>query len=217
MSPSGTPVLSLSGIEKNFGSHRVLNIPGWVISEGIYWIQGENGAGKSTLFRVLAGMLPFSGQIILEGNIDLRKNPVTYRLNVALGEAEPLYPSFLTPADLIAFMVKTRKANTAQAKELADRFGITSYQDQPIGACSSGMIKKLSLAISFLGAPRVIILDEPLITIDREASEVLFQLIKEYRTDSVTFLISSHQVFTSGAIELTQSFALKNKALVPAD
>ncbi len=217
MSSSGMPVLSLSGIRKDFGNHEVLRIPGWVISEGIYWIQGENGAGKSTLFRVLAGMLPFSGQIVLDGNIDLRKNPVTYRLNVALGEAEPLYPSFLTPADLIAFMVKTRRADTAQAGDLADRFGITHYQHQPIGACSSGMIKKLSLAISFLGAPRVIILDEPLITIDKEARDILFQLIQEYRAASVTFLISSHQVFTSGAIGLTRSFRLKNKALVPAD
>lgn len=217
MSPSGTPVLSLSAIGKNFGSHQVLDIPGWAIPEGTYWIQGENGAGKSTLFRVLAGMLPFSGQIILDGNIDLRKNPVTYRLGVALGEAEPLYPSFLTPADLMAFMVKTRGADTAQARDLADRFGIMSYQDQPIGACSSGMVKKLSLAISFLGAPRVIILDEPLITIDKEARNILFQLIQEYRAGSVTFLISSHQVFTSGAIELTRSFRLKNKVLVPAD
>ncbi len=195
----------------------MLDIPGWMISEGIYWIQGENGAGKSTLFRVLAGMLPFSGRIMLDGNIDLRKNPVTYRLKVTLGEAEPLYPSFLTPADLIAFMVKTRKAGDGQAGDLADRFGITPYRDQPIGACSSGMIKKLSLAISFLGAPRLIILDEPLITIDKEAQETLFQLIKEYRANSVTFLISSHQVFTSGAIELTRSFRLKDKALVPAD
>ncbi len=217
MSSSGMPVLSLSGIRKDFGSHQVLNIPGWEISEGIYWIQGENGAGKSTLFRVLAGMLPFSGQIILGGNIDLRKNPVAYRLEVTLGEAEPLYPSFLTPADLMEFMVKTRKAPGDQAKDLMDRFGITPYQHQPIGTCSSGMVKKLSLALSFLGAPRLIILDEPLITIDKEAGETLFQLIKEYRANSATFLISSHQIFTSGTIGLTRSFYLKNKDLVPAD
>ncbi len=217
MSSSGMPVLSLSGIRKDFGNHEVLRIPGWVISEGIYWIQGENGAGKSTLFRVLAGMLPFSGQIVLDGSIDLRKDPVKYRLSVTLGEAEPLYPSFLTPADLMDFMVKTRKATGDQAKDLMDRFGITAYQHQPVGACSSGMVKKLSLALSFLGNPRLIILDEPLITIDKEAGATLFQLIKEYREKSVTFLISSHQVFTAGTIGLTRSFHLKNKDLVPAD
>ncbi len=217
-SMSGIPVLSLSGVEKNFGTRQVLNIPGWTIPEGIYWIQGENGAGKSTLFRVLAGMLPFSGQVILDGNIDLRKKPVTYRLNVTLGEAEPLYPSFLTPADLMEFTAGTRRAAPGQAEDLMNRFGITSYQDQPVGACSSGMVKKLSLALSFLGAPRLIILDEPLITIDKEARETLFALINEYREESsVTFLISSHQVFTSGAIGLTRSFHLKNKTLVPAD
>jgi len=217
MSLSGMPVLNLSGIRKDFGNHQVLSIPEWSISEGIYWIQGENGAGKSTLFRVLAGMLPFSGQVVLDGSVDLRKDPVKYRLRVTLGEAEPLYPSFLTPADLVEFMVRTRKATSHQARDLMDRFGITSYQHQPVGACSSGMVKKLSLALSFLGAPRLIILDEPLITIDREAGETLFGLIKEYREQSVTFLISSHQVFTSGAIGLTRSFHLKNKDLVPAD
>lgn len=208
--------LYLRNIRKSFGSHEVLDIPEWSIADGIYWIQGENGAGKSTLFSIIAGMQPFSGDILLDGTSDIRKQPVGYRLRVSLGEAEPLYPSFLTPGDLIRFTARTRRSPAGQAEALTDRLGITGYLEQPVGACSSGMVKKLSLTLAFLGDPRLIILDEPLITIDREAQENLFGLVKEYRERSVTFLVSSHQMFESNAIGLTQTFLLRNKTLIPA-
>ncbi len=209
------PVLQLQNIEKTYGSHTVLEIDEWVIGEGIFWIQGENGAGKSTLFRVLAGMLPFSGEIVLDDKYDIRRHPVDYRLRVNLGEADPLYPAFLTPLDLVRFTAETRKSPPGQPGIIMERLGIDSYQNQPVGACSSGMVKKLSLALAFLGDPRLIILDEPLTTIDSEAREVLFALVKEYRQHGASFLISSHQLFESGAIELTETFRLINRTLIP--
>lgn len=206
--------LSLRNVKKSFGDHEVLHIPDWHIGDGIYWIQGENGAGKSTLFRVIAGMLPFHGEIVLDGHSDLRKAPVEYRLRVCLGEAEPLYPAFLTPADLIGFTASARKSPPGQATALMEKLGITDYKNQPVGACSSGMVKKLSIALAFLGSPRLIILDEPLITIDQEARDNLFDLIRDYRERSVTFLISSHQLFETGNIALTERYRLQNKNLV---
>lgn len=210
-----SPLLQLNQVEKKYGANTVLSLSEWTIGEGIYWLQGENGAGKSTLFRVLAGMLPFSGNIVLGGTTDIRRHPIEYRLQLNLGEAEPVYPSFLTASDLIRFVADTKRSPPGQPEMLLERLGISAYQDQPIGACSSGMIKKLSLALAFLGSPRLIILDEPLITIDSEAREFLFSLVKDYRERGVSFLISSHQLFESGAIELTQTFRIAGKTVVP--
>ncbi len=206
-------VLSLTNLHKSYGSHEVLAIPEWKIEEGIYWIQGENGAGKSTLFRTLAGMLPFEGIILLEGKYDLQKQPVDYRLRLNLGEAEPLYPAFLTPADLLTFVAEAQRSPAGQVKELVEVLGI-NFMNQPMGACSSGMIKKTSLALAFLGEPRVIILDEPLITIDQEARGNLFRLIYHYRKKGVTFLLSSHQPFEDNDLPITATYALRNKTLV---
>jgi ABC-2 type transport system ATP-binding protein len=191
----------------------VLDIPSWKIDYGIYWIQGENGAGKSTLFRTLAGMLPYLGNITLDEKYNLKNHPVDYRLRLNLGEAEPLYPSFLTPADLIAFVAEANKSPEGQSEELIEALGI-NYLKNPFGSCSSGMIKKVSLAVAFLGNPSVIILDEPLITIDKEARHALFRLIETYYHQGVTFLISSHQLFQEEGLSVTESYALKNKDLI---
>jgi len=209
-------VLEISRLRQRYGEREVLSIPSFGIEKGIYWIQGENGAGKSTLFRTLAGMLPFEGSVRLDGKYDLKKDPVEYRLRLNLGEAEPLYPSFLTPADLIAFVAEAQKASYEQSDRLTEAFGI-NYLESPFGSCSSGMVKKVSLLLAFLGDPSIIILDEPLITIDREAREVLFELIKEYHRNGVTFLLSSHQLFEQEGLHVSQSFRLKNKTLIATD
>ncbi|GHB60209.1 ABC transporter ATP-binding protein [Persicitalea jodogahamensis] len=205
--------LQVMNLRKNYGTHEVLSIPEWSIGEGIYWIQGENGAGKSTLFRTLAGMLPFEGKVVLEQKFDLKKDAVAYRLRLNLGEAEPLYPSFLTPADLLGFVAEAKKNPIGQVEELVEAFGI-NYLDQPMGSCSSGMVKKTSLALAFLGEPSIIILDEPLITIDLEARGNLFALIKKYHARGVAFLLSSHQPFADDDLPVTGGFALQNRTLV---
>ncbi|TDE18397.1 ABC transporter ATP-binding protein [Dyadobacter psychrotolerans] len=205
-------VLEVTNLKQQYGTHEILNMESWKIDYGIYWIQGENGAGKSTLFRSLAGMLPYSGSIMLNGQYDLKKNQIDYLLRLNLGEAEPLYPSFLTPADLISFVAEAKKSPAGQADKLIDALGI-NYLKSPFGSCSSGMVKKVSLAVAFLGNPSLIILDEPLITIDQEARAALFELIKSYHASGVTFMLSSHQTFQQEGLLVTGSFALKNKTL----
>jgi len=205
-------VLKITALRQKYGSLEILDIPSWEVGYGIFWIHGENGAGKSTLFRTLSGMLPYEGNILLADKFDLRKNPVDYRLRLNLGEAEPLYPSFLTPGDLIAFVAEAKQSPAGQAEMLISALGI-NYLTHPFGSCSSGMVKKVSLAISFLGNPSVIILDEPLITIDQDARTALFSLIKTYHANGVTFLLSSHQAFQQEGLLVTGSYALKNKSL----
>lgn len=209
-------VLEINQLRQRYGEREILSIPSFGIEKGIYWIQGENGAGKSTLFRTLAGMLPFDGSVMLDGRYDLKKDPVEYRLRLNLGEAEPLYPSFLTPADLIAFVAEAQRAPREQSEKLTEAFGI-NYLSNPFGSCSSGMVKKVSLLLAFLGDPSLIILDEPLITIDRDAREVLFGLIREYHRNGVTFLLSSHQLFEQEGLHVSQSFRLKDKTLIATD
>jgi ABC-2 type transport system ATP-binding protein len=206
-------VLKINNLRQRYGTHLILEIDFWQISYGIYWIQGENGAGKSTLFRTLTGMVPFQGEVVLNETSNLKINPVDYLLKVNLGEADPLYPSFLTPRDLIAFVADSKRSPPGQADMLIHTLGI-NYLDRPFGSCSSGMVKKVSLAVAFLGEPSLIILDEPLITIDQEARTALFQLIRAYHAKGVAFLLSSHQRFQEEGLELTATYRLENKTLL---
>src|SRR6218665_665823 len=102
-------MIQLTDIQKAFGSHLVFDIDQLQLQTGITWLKGANGSGKSTFLKMLAGMLPFKGQIILNGNTDLRKDPVQYRFLINHAEAEPSYPSFLPGTDLTEFVRSVKK------------------------------------------------------------------------------------------------------------
>jgi ABC-2 type transport system ATP-binding protein len=140
---------------------------------------------------------------------------VQYRRRVSYGEAEPLYPPYLTSKDLITFIGKARMSSSDQQQNIINKFGIDAYYEKPCGTYSTGMLKKLSLAIAFLGTPELIILDEPLITLDQQARETLLMFVNEYvRVYSSIVLISSHQLLDDMALEIKASFSIVKNTLI---
>lgn len=190
---------------KRYESRLVLHVPEMELNAGVYWLKGENGSGKTTFLKSIAGLIPFEGTIELQG-ISIKQEPMNYRRLVSYAEAEPLYPAFLTGDDLIKFYLQTRQAEPEQVNYLADMFGTSSYRNQKVGAYSSGMAKKLSLLLAFLGKPKLILLDEPFITLDQKSLQVLPELISNYSQQGTSFIISSHQAFdTLQPVALTVS------------
>ncbi|WP_220463949.1 ABC transporter ATP-binding protein [Adhaeribacter radiodurans] len=84
-------MLQIRNLLKKYGDTVILDIPDLQLNVGIYWIKGANGAGKTTLFKVLAGLLPYQGQIYLRS------------------EAEPLFPTFLTGQELLNLVAAAKK------------------------------------------------------------------------------------------------------------
>jgi ABC-2 type transport system ATP-binding protein len=154
------------------------------------------------------------GQILLEDTIEVNKNPVEYRLRVNYGEAEPNYPEFLTALDLIQFVGKAKKASEKQMFDLIEQLEIGSYVNNQLGTFSSGMLKKTSLVLSFLGNPSLILLDEPLITIDQKAIENMFRLVQTYQKQGVSFLLSSHQEFKVDEFTISNTYWIENRTVV---
>ncbi|MCE2995928.1 MAG: ATP-binding cassette domain-containing protein [Cyclobacteriaceae bacterium] len=187
-------MLTLHRVKKEYHSNLIIQVDQLQFDSGLYWIQGNNGSGKSTLLKVIAGMIPFDGDITVNG-IDLRKQPVEYRRRIHYVEAEPLYPPFLTGIDLIAFFTRVRKAKKEEVDFLVQKFKISSFIHQNIGTYSSGMVKKLSLVLAFIGQPAYILLDEPLVTIDKDTVPILYEVIELFAAKGIHFLFTSHQAF----------------------
>jgi ABC-2 type transport system ATP-binding protein len=208
-------MLQLNNIQKWYGSHHIFSIDELSLPAGIYWLKGANGAGKSTFLKLLAGLIPFKGEVFIEETISIRKNPVQYRLLLNHAEAEPVYPSFLTGNELIDFVSNIKKGTKEQANEIKDVLGIDNYLQNPTGSYSSGMLKKLSLLLAFLGNPKWILLDEPLTTLDQSSQKALCELIMMQRKkNNISFIITSHHDIENNDIHFDQSFILKDKELI---
>ena len=186
-------------------------MPELSLSPGIHYFQGGNGSGKTTFFRTVAGLLPFSGQITLDEQYEINRNPVAYRMRVNYAEAEPLYPNFLTARDLTGFVGRAKQAPAGQVDALAETLGVTSFWTQPTGTFSSGMLKKLSLLLALLGQPRLVLLDEPLTTLDVQTATRLFDLVRQLRTEQdVSFWLTSHQDVSLTGLTLTGTWQVGN-------
>ena len=195
-----TPILHLTNYKKTYdhGTKVVLTIADLALNKGIYWLKGANGSGKTSLLKSVAGLIPFDGDIFIEG-ANIRKQRMAYRKMVNWSEAEPVYPDFLSGNDLIAFYQATKGGAVSHIKELIELIGVEKYLHQKIGSYSSGMAKKLSLLLAFIGEPKLILLDEPLITLDTQTVTVIQKMIGEYAKSGVSFLVSSHQHFDGSA------------------
>jgi len=188
-----TAMLQFDHVYKTYNQQPVLDISHLKLERNIYWLKGINGSGKTTLLSMLAGLIPFKGDIQLDG-VNLRFDPVSYRSLVNFAEAEPLYPDFITGNELVRFYQEIRKAATVQVDMLINLFKMHHFLKSPIGIYSSGMVKKLSLLLAFIGRPSLLLLDEPLATLDEGSVHILPELINAYHKEFKTgFIFSSHQ------------------------
>ena len=205
-------MLQFENVHKSYNEQPVLEIDNLTLERKIYWLQGVNGSGKTTFLKILAGQIPFGGDVLLEG-ISLRKDPLSYRRLVSFAEAEPLYPDFITGLELIRFYQDIRQSAATQTEMLIQLFRMHRFLSLPVGAYSSGMVKKLSLMLAFIGRTSLILLDEPLATLDEESIHILPDLISAYHKEFKTcFIFSSHQPFKSYSQEIDR-IAITNQSI----
>lgn len=207
-------MLHIKNLRKKYGDKTILNIENLQIEKGIIHLKGINGSGKTTFSKIAAGLIPYEGEIVLFDKFSPLKTKIDYRKQVNYAESEPNYPDFLTANDLISFIGKAKGASADDQEKIPTTFGVHEYLYDHIGTYSSGMLKRLSLSLAFLGSPSLILLDEPFNTLDTSAIGILKNMIERYHENGVHFILVSHQDIGKLGVPIHYRYLVKNQTII---
>ena len=158
---------------------------------------GPNGAGKTTLLRLLAVQAyPTSGTVHY-GDLDVHAHPYRYLQHVGLVHAGPELPEHLTAVELLEWILRSRgqwdsAGGDARIAAVLDRLRLDERRSNLIGTYSSGMTQKAQVAAAFVAEPAVVLMDEPLRSLDTATTEATVDLIDEFVADGGLAIVASH-------------------------
>lgn len=184
------------GLHKSFGDVDALRGVSLSVEEGeILGVLGPNGAGKTTTINILTTLLrPDSGTVRVAG-IDVLADPAAVRPLIGLtGQFAALDDALTARENLVLFgrLFKLGKAAaTARAAELLDEFGLADAADRRTATFSGGMRRRLDLAASMIGKPRVLFLDEPTTGLDPRSRAMLWDVVRHLRDEGITVFLTT--------------------------
>jgi ABC-2 type transport system ATP-binding protein len=198
-SPTMAPArlaISASAVQKSFAGHVVLDRVDLAVAEGtVFALLGPNGAGKTTMVQILSTLLPADGGEIHVAGHDLARDPDAVRAAIGVTGQFSAVDGLLTGEENLRLMADLhhlgRSAGRRRAAELLDRFDLTSAAGKPAATYSGGMRRRLDLAMTLVGSPRLIFLDEPTTGLDPRSRRTMWQIIRGLVAGGVTIFLTT--------------------------
>lgn len=191
---SDSPAISVTGITKSFGSHAVLRGVNLTVDAGsIVALLGSNGAGKTTLIRILSTLLsPDTGQATVAGH-DVTGAAPAVRESISLTGQFAAVDEILTGRENLILVARLRHQSEPAriAEDLLSRFGLTDAADRRAGTYSGGMRRRLDIAMSLIGSPSVIFLDEPTTGLDPQSRIEVWETVRALASSGTTVLLTT--------------------------
>ena len=162
----------------------------------VFGLLGPNGAGKTTTLRMLATLIkPDEGDAVLDG-ASVVKEPEAVRGKIGFLTSELKLEEFFTPNYLFDFFSDlhgvSEEQKSTRKKELFERFGIDQFAEVKVGNLSTGMKQKVSLVISMVHNPDIIIFDEPTNGLDVLTAKVVTDFLVDLKEQGKTIIVSTH-------------------------
>ncbi len=212
-------MIEVLGVSKSYnqGALKALNQVDLTVSDGeIFGFLGPNGAGKTTLIKILTGILNVDqGQVLINGT-DIRREPITAKLQIGYVPDDPnLFPR-LTGSDYLNFMANMYQVSKERRKteipKLLERFDMTGAVGDLLQSYSHGMKQKIIVIGALLHHPPVWILDEPMTGLDPKSSFTLKEMMREHADAGKTVFFSTHVLDV--AEKICDRMAIINKGKV---
>jgi len=192
-------VIEANGLVKDYKTVRALDSVSLKVGRGeIFGFFGPNGAGKTTCIKVLCGLTQASGGDAKVLDIDVRRNPVWVRDNIAVLSEETRFYEEMTPRRYLnmfgKFMLIKRDERQTRINTVADLADLRGFIDQKIASLSQGQRQRVSLARVLMADAPLLFLDEPFEGIDIIHRKKLREHFREYVTKGNTIFFTSHNL-----------------------
>jgi ABC-2 type transport system ATP-binding protein len=189
-----TPAIHVTGLQKSYGDLHVLKGVDFDVARGsIFALLGSNGAGKTTVVRILATLLKPDGGTASVNGFDVPTQPEQVRESISLTGQFAAVDEILTGRENLIMIARLRQVAEPKriAGDLLERFGLTDAGDRRVAGYSGGMRRRLDIAMSLIGDPPVIFLDEPTTGLDPEARIEVWGVIQKLADSGTTVLLTT--------------------------
>jgi ABC-2 type transport system ATP-binding protein len=217
----GAPAaIRVRGLRKSYGERVVLDGIDLDVAEGtVFALLGPNGAGKTTTIHILSTLLAADAGEVSVGGHDVVTDPAGVRSAIGVtGQISAVDKQF-TGEENLRLMADLchlgRDEGRRRVADLLERFELTDDADKPAMRYSGGMKRRLDLAMTLVGRPRIIFLDEPTTGLDPRSRRVMWQIVRELVADGVTIFLTTQ--YLEEADRLASRIALLDQGRVVAE
>jgi ABC-2 type transport system ATP-binding protein len=208
------------GLRKSFGDNVVLDGIDLTVTEGtVFALLGPNGAGKTTMIHILSTLLPPDGGEARVAGHDITSDADGVRHAIGMTGQFAAVDGLLTGEENLRLMSDLghlgRAAGRARVAELLEQFDLVDAADKQLSAYSGGMRRRLDLAMTLVGTPRIIFLDEPTTGLDPRSRHTMWQVIRDLVDDGVTIFLTTQNL--EEADELADRIAVLDRGALVAE
>ncbi|MCW2749640.1 MAG: transporter, partial [Aeromicrobium sp.] len=174
--------ISATGMRKSYGDKLVLDGIDLEVAEGtVFALLGPNGAGKTTVVQILSTLINADGGKAYVGGHDVARDPNGVRNVIGVTGQFSAVDGLLTGEENLRLMTDLRHlgkaAGTIRIAELLEQFDLVEAGSKPLATYSGGMRRRLDLAMTLVGSPRIIFLDEPTTGLDPRSRHTMWQIV----------------------------------------
>jgi len=186
--------IQVKGLQKSYKKLHVLKGVDFEVEKGsIFALLGSNGAGKTTIVKILTTLLKQDSGTAVVNGFDVASKPENVRQSISLTGQFAAVDEILTGRENLIMIAKLRHLNNPRqvADDLLKRFGLTNAAERRVSTYSGGMRRRLDLAMSLVGKPQIIFLDEPTTGLDPEARIEVWKIVKELADGGTTVFLTT--------------------------
>ncbi len=214
------PAIAVSGLRKSYGETAVLDGVDLEVAEGtVFALLGPNGAGKTTIVRILSTLIAADAGELRVGGHDVGADPDGVRAAIGVTGQFSAVDLMLTGEENLQLMADLKRlgrdAGRRRVGELLERFDLVDAAGRPASTYSGGMVRRLDLAMTLVGSPRVIFLDEPTTGLDPRSRRTMWDAIRELVAGGVTILLTTQ--YLDEADELADRIAVLDRGRIVAE